>query len=105
MDIPAIKDCAKAAYEMYVERIGKEPAPMQANFVQQLKTHTIDVYEHQGVVVGYIVFQLHDQGLDIFPGSQFIFLLAVNINIHHYQAKNDSDRNSLDDNRDPVDIY
>lgn len=61
VDIPAIKDCAKAAYELYVERIGKEPAPMQANFVQQLKTHTIDVCIHYGAVVGYIVYQVQGQ--------------------------------------------
>ena len=34
---------------------------MQANFVQQLKTHTIDVYVHQGVVAGYVVYQQQGQ--------------------------------------------
>jgi ribosomal protein S18 acetylase RimI-like enzyme len=61
VDIPAIKNCAKAAYELYVERIGKEPAPMKANFVQQLNTHTIDVYSHDNAVVGYIVYQVQGQ--------------------------------------------
>lgn len=61
LDIPAIKDCATAAYEVYVHRIGKEPAPMQANFVEQLTTHAIDVYEHQGTIVAYIVYQAQKQ--------------------------------------------
>lgn len=61
VDIPAIKDCAAAAYEMYVDRIGREPAPMQANFARQLKTHTIDVYSHNGVVAGYVVYQVQEQ--------------------------------------------
>jgi N-acetylglutamate synthase-like GNAT family acetyltransferase len=63
VDIPAIKDCAKAAYEVYVDRIGREPAPMQANFARQLKTHAIDVYSHHGIVVGYAVYQVQGQKL------------------------------------------
>jgi len=55
-DIPAIKNCAKAAYEVYVERIGREPAPMQANFPALLKTHKVDVYEHERELAGYVVY-------------------------------------------------
>jgi hypothetical protein len=31
-DLAEIESCAIAAYTMYVERIGKKPAPMVANF-------------------------------------------------------------------------
>jgi len=57
-DIPAIKDCAKAAYEKYVSRIGREPAPMQANFAHQLASHSIDVVENHNGIVGYIIYRV-----------------------------------------------
>lgn len=56
-DIPGISACALEAYELYVERIGKIPAPMKANFHEQLSTHTIDVLEQDGQLVGYVVHQ------------------------------------------------
>ena len=77
VDIPAIKDCAKAAYEIYVDRIGKEPAPMQANFAQQLNTHSIDVYVHHGDVVGYVVYQAQSQTM-----------LLENVAVHPAHAGN-----------------
>lgn len=77
VDLPAIKDCAKAAYEMYVDRIGKEPAPMQANFPIQLKTHSIDVYISRGDVVGYVVYQVQGQKM-----------LLENVAVHPLHAGN-----------------
>lgn len=59
-DVPSITACAVAAYEMYVERIGKIPAPMQANFTEQLQTHSIDVIAHNETLMGYVVHK--DQG-------------------------------------------
>jgi len=62
-DLPAIKDCAKAAYEMYVARIGREPAPMQAEFPALLKTHKVDVYEHECELAGYVVYIAEDHAV------------------------------------------
>lgn len=56
-DVPSLTACALAAYELYVERIGKIPAPMQANFANQLQTHTVDVIELHGTLMGYVVHQ------------------------------------------------
>ncbi len=56
-DVPSLTACALAAYEMYVERIGKIPAPMQANFAEQLQTHAIDVIAHNDTLMGYVVHQ------------------------------------------------
>lgn len=62
-DIPAIKDCAKAAYEMYVERIGREPAPMQANFAGLLKSHQMDVFVHENELAGYVAYIVEDNAV------------------------------------------
>ena len=62
-DIPAIKDCAKAAYEIYVERIGREPAPMQANFVSLLKTHQLAVYIHESELAAYVAYVVEDNAV------------------------------------------
>ena len=56
-DVASLTACARAAYELYVERIGKIPAPMQANFTNQLQTHSIDVIELNGTLLGYVVHQ------------------------------------------------
>ncbi len=59
-DIPAIKQCAELAYQQYIVRMGKKPAPMMADFSSQLATHRIDVYVCDNSIDGYIVLQ--DQG-------------------------------------------
>jgi len=76
-DIPAIENCAKAAYERYVKRIGREPAPMQTNFEEQLNTHWIDVYVKQQTVVGYIVYQLQGPKM-----------MLENVAVHPFYAGN-----------------
>lgn len=55
-DYPAIKDCAKAAFEPYVERIGKEPAPMQADVLSHIQNQKVYVLVHPDEVIGYVVF-------------------------------------------------
>lgn len=54
--VPAIQSMVRAAYSVYVERIGKPPAPMTADYDEILTTH--DVYVLQTAeqkVVGSIV--------------------------------------------------
>ncbi|MFK7854731.1 MAG: GNAT family N-acetyltransferase [Granulosicoccus sp.] len=55
-----MKDCAKAAFEPYVERIGKEPAPMQADFISHIKNEQIFVFEQDNDVLAYAVFYRQD---------------------------------------------
>jgi ribosomal protein S18 acetylase RimI-like enzyme len=42
-DVPAIKQMVNESYAKYVERIGKPPAPMTADYEALLKTHDVFV--------------------------------------------------------------
>ncbi len=56
-DLPAIRQCAREAYSQYVERIGKEPAPMIADFEEQVRSKIVFVAEDSTTrIQGFIVF-------------------------------------------------
>ncbi|MEM7259413.1 MAG: GNAT family N-acetyltransferase, partial [Pseudomonadota bacterium] len=42
-DVSAVKQCAAAAYHKYIERIGREPAPMVADFESQIAQSLVQV--------------------------------------------------------------
>lgn len=69
-DVSAMIAIATAAYVIYIERIGREPAPMIADFAQHVSAHEGYVLEDGGEVVGYIVTFEKD-------GRQFIENVAV----------------------------
>ncbi|KAH7136812.1 acyl-CoA N-acyltransferase [Dactylonectria estremocensis] len=56
-DIPFVKAIVIDAYSKYVERIGKEPAPMKADYYKLLDTHDIFVLKTDTAqtIVGSIV--------------------------------------------------
>lgn len=74
-DIPVIQAITHSAYEKYIPRIGKPPAPMNADWPTLLKTHQVSVLvsrssqestpvePEDGKVVGAIVLGL-EQGSD-----------------------------------------
>ena len=55
-DIPEIEACAVAAYTRYVKRIGREPAPMVADFAASIDKGHLYVAQEDGQVVGFVVF-------------------------------------------------
>ncbi|MEZ5750895.1 MAG: GNAT family N-acetyltransferase [Paracoccaceae bacterium] len=56
-DLPAIRDCAEAAYGRYVPRIGRRPAPMDADFSGQIAAGFAHVaVDEKGEVRGYAIF-------------------------------------------------
>lgn len=56
-----VADCARRAYEIYVPRIGKEPAPMVADFKTLIGNGDVFVAENaEGVVCGFIIFRRVD---------------------------------------------
>ncbi|MEX3009319.1 GNAT family N-acetyltransferase [Hoeflea sp. TYP-13] len=56
-DLERIIDCAHAAYEIYVSRIGRAPAPMIADFEEQIRQHKVFVHSDTVQVIrGYVVF-------------------------------------------------
>ena len=55
-DADAIRHCARHAYQKYVERIGREPAPMVADFEEQIRQRRIWVLQDHNGLCGYAVF-------------------------------------------------
>lgn len=74
-DLDRIKDCARQAYAPYVPRMGKEPAPMVADFEARIAADSLHVLELDGEVAGFIVLyprgdHLHVENVAVFPGGQ-----------------------------------
>ncbi|CAG7943609.1 unnamed protein product [Penicillium salamii] len=57
-DIPTIKAMVNAAYSIYVERMGKPPAPMSEDWAQTLQTHNVLVLRDNKQVAGSIAFHV-----------------------------------------------
>ena len=73
--LSAIEACARAAYEKYVMRIGREPAPMMADFAAAIAAGHVRVAVDSERLMGYAVFyprgdHLHLEILAVFPGCQ-----------------------------------
>ena len=74
-DLPEIETCAIAAYTLYVERIGREPAPMVADFSTLIEKGHLYVAHEDGQVVGFVVFyasqdHVHLENVAVTPGFQ-----------------------------------
>ncbi len=75
-DVAAIQACAAEAYEKYVERMGRKPAPMVADFAQQVRQKTVHVsVGRQGEIEGFIVFypradHVHLENVAVCPRRQ-----------------------------------
>ncbi len=54
-DAPAARACVAAAFELYVERIGKPPAPMLLDFSAEIEKKHIWLADVRGKVVGVLV--------------------------------------------------
>lgn len=70
-DLGFLEGCAEAAYAQYVERIGRKPAPMTADFEAPLAAGLIHVVEADGEPAGYIVHY------DVRPGVAHIESVAI----------------------------
>ena len=69
-DVPEIKKIATAAYAIYVARIGREPAPMIADFDAHVARDEVFILEDAAEITGYIISFIKD-------GGQFIENVAV----------------------------
>ncbi|MDT5176825.1 MAG: hypothetical protein QOJ95_1023 [Mycobacterium sp.] len=54
-DVDGINRLVGAAFGKYVERIGKPPAPMTADYAELLHTSRVWVIEHDRAIVGVLV--------------------------------------------------
>ena len=57
-DLAGIRSCAHAAYAPYVDRIGRKPAPMVADFGTHIGAGQVFVAVSEAGLLGYIVFFL-----------------------------------------------
>lgn len=75
-DAAAVQACAEAAYALYVERIGRKPAPMIADFATQIADGLVHVAtDAEDRVTGYVVFyprdgSMHLENVAIDPARQ-----------------------------------
>jgi ribosomal protein S18 acetylase RimI-like enzyme len=74
-DLDVVRRCAEEAYALYVDRIGRKPAPMVAEFVPQIEAGHVHVCVGTDGVLGYIVFyprddHIHIENVAIFPTHQ-----------------------------------
>ncbi|MEM8750684.1 MAG: GNAT family N-acetyltransferase [Pseudomonadota bacterium] len=70
-----MRDCAKQAYEKYIPRIGKRPAPMMTDFGAATASDQASILEQDGHAVGYAVAYLKRdaffvENIAILPGAQ-----------------------------------
>jgi len=54
-DVSRIRAIARAAYAKYVPRIGREPAPMAADYEDEVASQRVVVLDVEGRVSGYMV--------------------------------------------------
>lgn len=74
-DAAGVRSCVVAAFEHYVERIGKPPAPMLLNFDAEIQAGHVWLLSSEGIVVGALVQYQTDLGfyidtVAVVPSSQ-----------------------------------
>lgn len=74
-DLADIETCAIAAYTLYVDRIGRAPAPMVADFAASIGKGHLYVAQEDGQVTAFVVFyakqdHVHLENVAVAPSSQ-----------------------------------
>lgn len=74
-DLPAVRACAVEAYGKYVERIGRKPAPMVADFDAIQARGDLYVAEADGAIAGFVVYYplngaMHLENVAVAPRAQ-----------------------------------
>jgi len=64
-DVPGIRAVVDAAYALYVPRIGREPAPMTADYARLVAAQEVWVGETDGRVVGVLVIRVSGDALEL----------------------------------------
>ena len=54
-DAPFVRKCARLAYAHYVERMGREPAPMIADFEKAIAERQVDILNFDAQQAGYAI--------------------------------------------------
>ena len=61
-DVAAITACVHEAFQPYVARIGRPPAPMRVNYARVIAERSVFVAEREGAVVGVLVLTTTAEG-------------------------------------------
>ena len=61
-DANGIRTCVRAAYEPYIERMGKPPGPMVDDYDHVVANHYVTVAERAGQIIGAVVVIQRDEG-------------------------------------------
>lgn len=64
-DLAFIEACARAAYSKYTERIGREPAPMIADFGLAIRNGQVEILVTDDAAIGYVISFVRDDHLFI----------------------------------------
>ena len=54
-DLAFVTNCAGSAYSLYIERIGKKPAPMVADFAAAQREGHLEIMQAEKVDIGFLV--------------------------------------------------
>ena len=73
-DLPDIQECARRAYAQYVKRMGKEPAPMNADFKVPIAEGHVVVATCASQFTGYVFF---------YPESDYMLLENIAVLPEH----------------------
>lgn len=73
-DLTFVRQCAVAAYAPYIDRIGRKPAPMVADFAGSLTKGHLEILEYREVPVGFLV---------SYPQPNHLFIENVAIHPDH----------------------
>lgn len=92
VDCAAIESCARAAYLKYVERIGKEPAPMVADFAAQINDGKVMVAIDSSSLIAFAVCypldgDFHLENIAVAPDYQASGVGSRLIETIHQQAR------------------
>src|SRR5262249_14860701 len=61
-DVPGITRCVCAAYLRYIERVGKQPAPMLQDYSNVIDTSQVHVAERDRHILGVLELLVTDEG-------------------------------------------
>ncbi len=76
-DVARLHAIAHAAYQKYVPRLGREPAPMHADFGAHVAAGQVVVAEHGGELAGYMV---------AWPEGDAYYVANLAVDPHHQGA-------------------
>src|SRR5258706_1061749 len=61
-DVPGVTRCVCAAYLRYIERVGKQPAPMLQDYARVIGTSQVHIAEREQHILGVLELLIRESG-------------------------------------------